>query len=68
MENMTQYGPWGIAVVAMAGFIMYLMKSHRDERNEWGKRNERQTDESNRITRENTNILSSLKTLLESRK
>lgn len=64
MTPYQQYVEWAI-IVAMAGFVMYIMKQHRDERDQWQRINERQQDEANRNVRENTNILSALKTLIE---
>lgn len=78
-SDLAQYGLAGICLVALAWFIMYLMrenkkereeteKQHRQERENWNLINQRQLEESNKNIKENTNILSALKTLLESRK
>lgn len=68
-----------IAIKWGAGFVKDLIKDsktereeqenqHRRERETWNLINQRQLDETNKNIKENTNILSSLKTLLESRK
>jgi len=70
-DLLQQYGGYGIAV-ALAGFVMYILKEHKRERREWlnaldkffDKDDEKQ-DEANNIIRENTNILIGLKTLFE---
>jgi len=64
MNPYQQYVEW-VIIVGMAGFVMFIMKQHREERDQWQKLNERQQDETNRNVRENTNILSALKTLIE---
>jgi len=63
-----KYGLPGIIICGMGWFIMYLMKEHKTERGEWQKSQERQQDETNKNIKENNNILSGLKTLLENRK
>lgn len=63
--NVPEYGIAGVALAAMAYFIMYLMKQHKEERSDWQKAQERQTDEANRNINRNTEVLSSLKTLIE---
>lgn len=63
--NIPEYGIAGVALAAMAYFIMYLMKQHKEERDEWRKGQERQNDEANRNINRNTEILHSLKTLIE---
>jgi hypothetical protein len=68
MTELANYGVLGIIVIALAGYIISIEKRHRDERSDWQRSNERQMDEQNRNIRENTSILSSLKTLLENRK
>jgi len=69
MNNiLDSYGIPGIVIVALAWFVLKLMKDHRAERKEWRESNEKIMDDSNRNIRENTNILSGLKALLENRK
>lgn len=75
MENeFLQYGVLGMAVVGMGWFIMYIIKDHRKERKEWRDFQEKQMDriieqgdESNKVIRDHSNLLSGIKTLLESR-
>lgn len=85
-DTFLKAGVLGAGLIALAWFIMYLMKQHRAERKEWMEKQEAErkqwletqekqfdrmndvTDESNKVLRENTNILSGLKTLLENRK
>lgn len=64
-EVLSQYGLAGVVIVALAGYILLIEKRHKDERDDWGKRIDNQNQESNRITRENTNILAALKSMLE---
>lgn len=60
-------------------FIKGLLKEHKEEResiernnraerDDWKRTIERQNEESNRNIKENTNVLSGLKTLLENRR
>jgi hypothetical protein len=78
MNPLSEYGIPGI-IVGLSGFVMYLIKQHkeerecaeklhREERADWKKTTERQFEDSNRVINENTNILSGLKTLLEHKK
>jgi hypothetical protein len=71
-EVLVKYGFPGIVIAGMAWFILYLMKEHKKERKEYLQTSEKQfdrlnqiTDDSNKVTRENTNILQGLKALLE---
>ena len=68
MSELGNYGILGIIVIALAAYILSIEKRHREERSDWQRVNERQMEEQNRNIKENTSILSSLKTLLESRK
>lgn len=68
MNDLSQYGLPGIIIVAMAAYVLLIEKRHRDERDEWRKQNERQVDDANRNIKENTSVLSALKTLLENRR
>lgn len=70
-ELLQQYGGYGIAV-ALAAFVMYLLNEHKKERKEWlgaldkfFDRADEKEEEKNKIIRENTNILTGLKTLFE---
>jgi len=67
MTELTQYGLSGIVIAGLCYFVMYLMKQHKEERSDWQKTNERLQDDTNKNVRENTNILSGLKTLLENK-
>lgn len=67
-ESLAQYGLAGIVIIGLAWFVMYLMKQHKEEREEWKRSQDRQNEEMNRNINRNTDILSGLKTLLESRK
>lgn len=79
MNELVNYGVLGIVLIVFA--IWYAKKDkqhseerekmenlHRQEREDWNRINQRQLDETNRNIKENTSILSSLKTLLENRK
>jgi hypothetical protein len=75
MEKLLEnYGILGIIVVALGIYILKIEARHKSERKEWretiGKQFDRmnqQTDDNNKTTRENTNILQGLKTLLENK-
>jgi hypothetical protein len=67
-SELEQYGLAGIVIVGMAWFIMYLMKAHREEREDWRRSQERRDEDTNKSMRENTNVLAGLKALLENRK
>lgn len=66
-NELTQWGLPGAIIVALAGYVLLIEKRHKDERSEWQKSNERQQEESNKNIKENTSVLSALKTLLENR-
>jgi len=68
MTDISQYGFQGACIVGLGVFIMYIMKSHNDERTEFRKTIERQFEEANRNTKENTSILSELASLLKNKK
>jgi len=65
--ELTQWGVPGAIILGLAGYILLIEKRHREERDQWAKTNERQVDEQNRNLKENTSVLSALKTLLENR-
>lgn len=67
-EPLAQYGLAGVVIIALAWFVMYLMKQHKEEREDWRKAQDRQNEEANRNINRNTEVLSGLKSLLESRK
>lgn len=74
-ELLKSYGLAGIVIVALAAYVLRIEKRHTKERKEWKESQDKQfdrvnemTDESNKVLRENTNILSGLKSLLEHRK
>ena len=73
-KELLQYGIAGIGLIALAWYILKKDSSHKKERQELIEKDEKHfdrlnqiTDETNRVLRENTNILSGLKTLLENR-
>lgn len=77
--EIAQYGLAGICLVALAWFIMYIIKEnknereetekiHRQEREDWNRINQRQIEETNKNINRNTDVLSELTTLLKSRK
>lgn len=66
-EPLAQYGLAGVVIIGLAWFVMYLMKQHKNEREEWRKVQEKQNEEANRNINRNTEVLSGLKTLLENR-
>lgn len=74
-EILLKYGFPGVALIGLAAYIIRIEGRHAKERKEWMEQQEKQfdrlneiADESNRVTRDNTNILTGLKTLLENRK
>lgn len=70
VTQVTELSSWGIPgaiILALAGYVLLIEKRHREERDSWAKTNERQVDEQNRNLKENTSVLSALKTLLENR-
>lgn len=73
-EALGQYGILGIVVIGLSGYILKIESRHKKERKEWMESHQRQinranevADETNKVLRENTNILSGLKTLLENK-
>lgn len=74
-KELLQYGVLGIVVIGMAYYILKIEARHKRERKELMDINAKQfdrvsdmNDESNKVLRENTNILSGLKALLENRR
>lgn len=74
-DILLKYGILGVVVLGLASYIIRIEMRHAKERKEWNEKDEKNfervnkiTDESNKVLRENTNILSGLKTLLENRK
>lgn len=68
MNDLAQYGILGIIVIALATYVLMIEKRHKEERDEWRKADEKTKDEMNKNIRENTSVLSGLKTLLENRR
>lgn len=60
-----KYGLAGIVIFGMAYFIMWLMKDNKKERKENAERMERMNDKNVEAINNNTDVLSSMKTLLE---
>lgn len=68
MNDLTQYGILGIVVTGLCWYIIHIEKRHKEERQEWKQTIEKQFDEANKTTRENTSVLSALKTIIENMK
>lgn len=66
MTELAQYGILGIICAALAAYVLHIEKRHSKERREWQDTINKQFDEANKTTRENTSVLSSLKTIIES--
>lgn len=66
MPELAQYGILGIICAALAAYVLMIEKRHARERKEWQETINKQFDEANKTTRENTSVLSSLKTIIES--
>lgn len=70
-----KYGLPGACLIALGWYIIRKENHHQKERKEWRELQETMfnrtntiSDETNKIIRENTNILVGLKTLLENRR
>lgn len=75
MDELLKYGFPGICLVAVGIYLARKDKDHRKERDKWYEvtdkhfdRLNEMNDETNKVLRENTNILTGLKTLLENRR
>jgi hypothetical protein len=75
MQEWGQYGILGLVVAGLVGYILRIEARHKTEREDAKKTEKEQfnrlnqiSDETNKVLRENTSILSGLKTLLENRK
>jgi hypothetical protein len=62
----------GTLIGGMGGYIMFIEKRHRKERKEWAERDEKnmermdeRAESTEKVIRENSNILSGLKALFE---
>lgn len=67
-DQLAQYGLAGVVIIGLAWFVLYLMKEHKSERDEWRRVQEKQNEEANKNINKNTDILSELTTLLKNRK
>lgn len=74
-DTLQNFGVLGIIVAALAAYVIRIEGRHSKERKEWKGVQEKQfdrlneiNDETNKVLRENTNILSGLKSLLEHKK
>lgn len=47
-------------------YVQYLLKQHKKERDEWREENQKNVEYMTKIIKENTDVLSGLKSLLES--
>jgi len=70
-----QYGVLGLVVVGLGAYVLRIEARHKKERNEWMDMQSEQfdrmndlADESNKVIREHTNVLSGIKSLLENRR
>ena len=75
MNDWLQFGLPGIVIVGLSSLLKVVWdrltkieERHREERREWENKSDERARETNNVIRENTNILSGLKTLLENRK
>lgn len=68
MNDLTQYGILGIVVAGLCWYILNIEKRHKEEREEWKQTIDRQFDKQNETMRENTSVLSALKTIIENMK
>ncbi len=66
--DISQLGIAGTVIAGLAGFVMYIMKEHRSEREDWNRAQNRLTEDTNKNIKENTSVLSELTTLLKNRK
>lgn len=70
-----QYGVLGLVVLGLSAYVLRIETRHKKERREWMEMQSEQfdrmndlTDESNKVIREHTNVLSGIKSLLEVRR
>lgn len=70
-----QNGILGLVVVGLSAYVLRIELRHKKERREWMEMQSEQfdrinelIDESNKVIREHTNVLSALKSLLENRR
>lgn len=68
ITEISQWGVPGLIIAGLSAYVLLIEKRHREERETWAKQSERQGDEMNRNIKENTSVLSALKTLLENRR
>lgn len=67
-DILLQYGILGVVVIALAWYVLNIERQHKKERDEWRVMIEKMNDDSTKVIRDHTTILTVLKTLLESRK
>lgn len=63
-HTLLQYGVLGVALIALAWFVLKLMKDHKEERNEWREGMEKQFDKMEKNDREHYGLLKEIKQLL----
>lgn len=63
-----KFGLPGLVISGLVWFVLYLMKEHKKERQEWLRTLEKHSDEMNKNARAITSVLAGLKSLLENRK
>lgn len=64
-----KYGMIGIliaGIIWLSVFLKNILKEHREERENWTKRQEQQNEDHNRSLNRNTEVLSELTTLIKS--
>lgn len=66
-QEISQYG-WPAIVVGLAAFVIYIIKAHSHEREEWKKTTERQFEETNKTSNNTTAALTELTTLIKTLK
>jgi len=65
MNELTQYGLPGIVIAGLCWFVLYLIKEHKKERQEWKQTTEKQFDEMNKQSNNATALLSTIKAMLQ---
>ena len=66
--TLINYGALGVMCLVLISLIYYLLKDHRDERKEWRDTTSNIIKDQTQATKDLTNIITVLKTMIEDRK
>ena len=66
--TLINYGALGVMCLVLISLVYYLLKEHKDERREWRETTNSIIKDQTQATKDLTNIITVLKTMIEDRK